>query len=192
MARPATGKQTTRHVALLRGVNVGGKNKLPMAALAALFTKLGCASVSTYIQSGNVVFAASDAVARKLAPLARAALQKEHGLDVPVVVRSAAELDGVVGENPFLERGAAEDTLHVAFLADAPTAERAARLDPARSPPDAFALRRGAAARELYLHLPNGVARSKLTNAYFDATLGTTSTIRNWRTVLALAALVRG
>jgi uncharacterized protein (DUF1697 family) len=107
---------------------------------------------------------------------------------VPVVLRSAAELRAVVRGNPFLEAGADPATLHVAFLADRPTAAAAASLDPARSPPDAFAVR----GREVYLHLPNGGARSKLTTAWLDARLDTVSTVRNWRTVERLLALASG
>jgi uncharacterized protein (DUF1697 family) len=79
-------------------------------------------------------------------------------------------------------------TLHVAFLADAPGAKRTALLDPGRSPPDRFVLRH----REIYLHFPNGVARTKFTNVYFDSKLGTMSTVRNWRTVLRLLELTGG
>ena len=76
--------------------------------------------------------------------------------------------------------------LHVAFLADRPTASRVAQLDPRRSVPDECEV----VGRDIYLHCPKGMARTKLTNAYFDATLATTSTIRNWATVLKLSELV--
>ena len=88
----------------------------------------------------------------------------------------------IVTGNPFLAAGADPAQLHVGFLAGAPTAARTAELDPDRSPRDAFEVR----GREVYLHFPNGTARSKLTVDYFDRVLGTTITIRNWRTVLKL------
>jgi uncharacterized protein (DUF1697 family) len=90
--------------------------------------------------------------------------------------------------NPFLEAGADIGTLHVAILADAPAAAKVKALDPDRSPPDAFAVR----GREIYLQCPNGYGRTKLTNAYFDSKLATTSTVRNWRTVLKLVELAGG
>jgi uncharacterized protein (DUF1697 family) len=103
-------------------------------------------------------------------------------------VRTAKELADVVANNPFLKAGAPEKELHVMFLADAPSASRIETLDPARSPGDEFAVR----GREIYLRLPNGTARSKLTNAYVDAKLGTVSTARNWRTVTTLLAMTEG
>ena len=181
MARPPTTAADT-FVALLRGINVGGKNKLPMRDLAALCTKLGCRDVRTYIQSGNVVFAAAPRVATRLAADLQRGIADTFGAKVPVVVRSAAQLRAVVAGNPWLARGVAAEQLHVAFLADPPARAAVAGLDPKRSPGDAFVV----AGQEVYLHLPNGVARSKLTNAWFDAQLDTVSTIRNWRTVLTL------
>jgi uncharacterized protein (DUF1697 family) len=88
----------------------------------------------------------------------------------------------VVDSNPFLKRGADTGTLHVAFLADIPDAKRVAELDSKRSPGDSFEIR----GQHIYLWLPNGVARTKLTNDYFDRTLRTTSTLRNWNTVQKL------
>ena len=170
------------HAALLRGINVGGKNKLPMKSLTELFVEAGCSDVRTYIQSGNVVFSAPDRIARRISVLISGAILARFGLRVPVVTRTAAELREVVRNNPFLRAGADAGTLHVAFLATLPDPSKLAVLDPKRSPPDAFAVR----GREIYLHCPNGMGRTKLSNAYFDSKLGTISTVRNWRTVLHL------
>lgn len=171
-----------RYAALLRGINVGGKNKLPMKELAALFVGAGCANVQTYIQSGNVVFDAPVALAKGLSASIQQAIAERYGYRVPLIVRSGAELAKAVEGNPFLRRGAAEKELHVYFLADKPAA---AELDAKRSAPDEFVLR----GREIYLRLPNGMGRSKLTNVYFDSTLKTVCTARNWATVLQLTAL---
>ena len=176
------------HVALLRGINVGGKNMLPMKDLAAMFTNAGCASVSTYIQSGNVVFEASPALSRRIPTLIERAISDRFGYQVPVVTRSGAELGKIVRANPFLEAGANIGTLHVAFLADSPAQAKIKALDPNRSPPDEFAVR----GREIYLQCPNGYGRTKLTNGYFDSKLATTSTVRNWRTVVKLLELAGG
>jgi uncharacterized protein (DUF1697 family) len=173
-------------VALLRGINLGGKNRLPMKDLVAIFERAGCVEVRHYIQSGNVVFGAKAELRTKIAGLVAQAIERHHGLKVPVVVRTAAEMRAVVGGNPYLDADVADaKKLHVMFLADRPSKERAATLDPRRSPGDAFELR----GRDVYLCLPNGVARTKLTNAYFDAALRTTSTGRNWNTVLKLAEM---
>jgi uncharacterized protein (DUF1697 family) len=178
-------KKEDAFVALLRGINVGGKNMLPMKDLAAMFEKAGCSAVKTYIQSGNVVFRADSKLASGIGAVISKAILAKAGLRVPVVVRTARDLLRVTSSNPFVERCADTDRLHVIFLADRPAAAQAALLDPARSPPDEFLVRGG----EIYLHCPGGIGRSKLTNAYFDAKLGTVSTVRNWRTVLKLLEL---
>lgn len=175
------------YIALLRGINVGGKNILPMADLAKMFVAAGCTDVQTYIQSGNVIFKAAPDVATGLPEVISAQIMKKFGFVVPVVSRNAVQLEDVVANNPFLKAGAPEGMLHVMFLADLPKTDSVAQLDPKRSPPDEFIVR----GRDIYLKLPNGVARSKLTNAWFDSKLGTVSTGRNWRTVLKLLEMAK-
>jgi len=176
------------HVALLRGINVGGRNKLPMSSLAEIFNDVGCSRVQSYIQSGNVVFEATPALASRVPAVIAQAVLERFEFEVPVIVRTAEELKGIVQANPFLQAGADERTLHVAYLADLPDVARVRALDRDRSPPDEFEVR----GREVFLRCPNGLARTKLTNAYFDSRLGTTSTVRNWRTTLRLLALAVG
>ncbi len=172
-----------RYVALLRGVNVGGKNRLPMQRLLAILVAAGCRDVRTYIQSGNVVFRMDDVSG--LTATVESAITAELGIQVPVVLRSATEMAQAVAANPYLEAGVLEELLHVSFLKEMPSPGNVARLDCDRSPGDAFFV----TGREIYLHLPYGVARTKLTNGYFDTVLGTISTQRNWRTVKTLAAM---
>ena len=176
------------YVALLRGINVGGNNMLPMRELVATFEGAGCARVRHYIQSGNVVFDAPAPLAARVPGLVRTAIEKRAGLRVPVVLRTSAELAKVASGNPFLAQKPDAKALHVLFLADVPGKEECAALDPERSPPDRFLVR----GREVYLLCPHGVGKSKLTNAYFDGALGTTSTARNWRTVLTLVDMCAG
>ncbi|HTF89358.1 MAG TPA: DUF1697 domain-containing protein [Planctomycetota bacterium] len=175
------------HIALLRGVNVGGNNRLPMKQLAAMFTAAGSQDVRTYIQSGNVGFRISGSRAKGLAARIERELEALFGHRIPLVLRSSLELQDVARKNPFLSAGADPDRLHVSFLAEKPAAKQVAGLDPKLGAPDEFALR----GREIYLHTPNGFTRTKLSNAYFDRALQTTSTVRNWRTVLALCELTR-
>lgn len=175
-----------RHVALLRGINVGGKNTLPMKALVTLFNDAGCTETRTYIQSGNVIFAAPPALARRIPDMVAKEIKTRFGYQVPIVRRTAKEFHSIAHANPYLRRGTDSKLLHVAFLADKPTASRVTHLDPRRSIPDEFEV----IGRDIYLHCAKGMARTKLTNAYFDATLATTSTIRNWATVLKLSELV--
>lgn len=173
-------------IALLRGINVGGKNKLPMKELVGLFETLGCKDVRTYIQSGNVIFGGPAALAKKIPGLAAVGIRKRWGYDCPVVTRTAAELIAAVKRNPFVKH-ADPAHLHIAFLAGKPSAAKIATLDPDRSPPDRFEV----LGREIHLHAPNGVAKTKLTNRYFDSKLSTVSTVRNWNTVHKLIELAK-
>jgi len=176
--------QSAAQLALLRGINVGGKNKLPMRDLAGMFEDAGCANVRTFIQSGNVIFTATASVSKGLAGVVASKIAAQFGHKVPVILRTVQQLREVVSNNPF---PGAEEILHVMFLADRPSPAKIAALDPNRSAPDSFIVR----AQEIYLHLPNGVADSKLTNAWFDSKLGTVSTGRNWRTVTKLLEMMK-
>ena len=180
-------KKPEVYVALLRGINVGGKNSLPMKDLSALFEKAGCSQVATYIQSGNVVFQADARLAGQIAGVISKEIKKGFKLDVPVVVRSAGELLKISQKNPFFKKGGTVDTVHVAFLLHTPHKTAIQSLDAQRSPGDAFEV----AGSEVYLHCPNGFGRTKLTNQYFDSKLSTTSTIRNWKTVLKLIEMTQ-
>jgi len=179
---------TSAYVALLRGINVGGNNMLPMKDLAAMFTKAGANDVRTYIQSGNVVFRVEREVSGRIPIAVAKAIAARTQLRIPIVMRSAAELRRIVQNNPYVQRGVDTDELHVVFLAAEPGEAAARALDPKRSTTDEFIVR-GA---DIYLHCPNGYGRSKLSNAYFDAKLATVSTVRNWRTVLKLLELSGG
>lgn len=175
------------YVALLRGVNVGGRNRLPMEALKALLVEQGHAAVKTYIQSGNAVFTAHGQPAEQMARCIGEGLSSSFGLQVPVVLRSADELLSAAAAHPLLSDGVDPKHLHVGFLSRTASPEQIARLDPRRSPPDRFLV----VGDHIYLHFPNGVARSKLTSAYLDSRLGAVVTVRNWKTVQALVGLVK-
>ena len=179
----AVGKAT--YVALLRGINLGARNKIAMADLRELFAGLGAEDVATYVQSGNVVFKAA-VPARELAGAIETKIKRDLGLDVVVLLRTPAQLAALVERNPFGESPAKE--LHVTFLADRPPAARVAQLAPERSQPDEFRV----VGREVYLRCPNGYGRSKLTNAYFEKQLALAATTRNWNTVTKLAELASG
>jgi uncharacterized protein (DUF1697 family) len=174
------------YVALLRGINVGGKNILPMKELAQLFLDAGCREASTYIQSGNVLYNAKPALAPKVPALVAKEIETRFGIRTRLVTRSKEELDEAIANNPFLKAARDEKPLSLIFLADLPKPEAVKQLDPLRSPSDEYVVR----GREIYVYQPNGVGNSKLTNAYFDSKLSTVSTGRNWRTVLKLQELM--
>jgi len=177
---------TQGYVALLRGVNVGGARPLPMEALRALFAEAGAKSVESLIQSGNVVFAATEASAPQILADVGACISREFGFAAPMLLRDATAWKTLIDGNPFLRDGADPDTLHALCLSETPSPAALARLDLSRSPGDEFEVR----GRDIYLRLPSGVARTKLTNAWFDSKLRVTSTLRNWRTVMKLGELV--
>lgn len=174
----------SRAVAFLRSVNVGGRGRLPMAELRAVAASLGLRDVQTYVQSGNVIFDAPPGL--DVGPRLKAALAEAAGLSTSVLVRTTGELDAIAGANPFLPRITDFVQLHVVFLADAPSADRIAQLDPDRSPRDTFVVH----GREIYVHYPNGAGRSKLTLDYFERRLRTSGTARNWNTVTKVQALL--
>ena len=167
------------YIGLLRGVNVGGHNKVSMSALRELHESLGHTDVATYIQSGNVVFTATKPVTP--ASLERA-INDEFGIDVTVVLRSRADMKRIVTANPFADKDL--KTVHVGFMASKPAPAAVRALDADQFAPEAFAIK-GA---DLYLHLPNGMGRTKLP-AHLDRKLKIPTTIRNWNTVCKLLEL---
>jgi uncharacterized protein (DUF1697 family) len=174
-------------VALLRGINVGGRNKIAMADLRALAEDLGWSAVWTYIQSGNVIFEAeSDAFALEQELEHR--IQRDFGFPVPVIVRSTVQWKSYSGSNPFPEAAANEANrllLYVPKQAPLPGAESALR-ERARDG-EAIAIVGDA----LWIHFPGGSGRSKLSPALIDRLLGSPSTSRNWRTVLKLQEMLQ-
>jgi uncharacterized protein (DUF1697 family) len=169
-----------RYVALLRGINVGGKHAVPMARLRALCESLGHADVSTYIQSGNVVFAAKRAVT----PAAlEQALASEFGFAIPVVLRTEAELAKIVKADPFPK--ADRSKVHVGFMATKPAAAAVKTIDHDRFLPEEVVVK----GCEVWYHLPNGMGRAKLP-LHVDRQLKTPTTVRNWNTVTKLLALL--
>jgi len=178
---------SARRVALLRGINVGGGKKVPMAQLRELFDRLGHGAVRTYVQSGNVVFTAADpdATPAQLAAATEQAIEAEFGFPVAVTIRTRDELAAVIDADPF--RGIADhpSRYHVLFLAAAADPSRLDEVDAAAFEPERFALR----GRELYLWTPEGIGRSKLAQTLSERRLGVAATARNWRTVTTLLAL---
>jgi uncharacterized protein (DUF1697 family) len=173
-------------VALLRGINLGPRRRVPMAALRGLLTEAGFEGVRTYVQSGNVVLSNDrppEAVARELEGLIAA----EFGFEVPVVARSRDELAGVVARDPLGEVAEDRKRYQVTFLESELPAEVAARLDALRVDPERLVID----GRELYTWHPNGVARSKLwaQTAAAKGLGGVVGTARNWTTVTTLLAM---
>lgn len=170
-------------ISMLRGVNVGGHNKIKMEALRALYESLGLLDAQTYIQSGNVVFRTK---VRDLALLAKRianGIEQGFGFRPDVIVRTSAELRDVIAKNPFATRpGIDPGKLLVTFLSGDPDADARDKVLKIKVDPEEFWL----IGRELYIHYPNGMGRTKLPAALIEKTLKTSGTGRNWNTVTKL------
>ncbi|MFD0412724.1 DUF1697 domain-containing protein [Streptomyces sp. NPDC127108] len=178
---------TKIYAALLRGVNVGGSRKVPMARLRALLEGLGHGGVRTYLQSGNAVFTADHGDEESLAAELTAALAAEFGFHVDVLVRDAAYLRAVADGCPFPAAELQGRQLHVTYFSAPVDAARFAALDQAAFLPEEFRL----GDRVLYLYAPDGLGRSKLGEALARPALtkGLIATSRNWNTVTKLVEL---
>ena len=170
-------------IALLRGINVGGNRKVPMADLRVVFAAAGCDDVVTYIASGNVVFTHPSRSDVALTADLQKHIKEAFGFDVDVMLRTASQWRSVIKGNPFPD--AAPKTLHVAFLKGKPPAGVLDAMDLPRFAPEELLLN----GKEAYLHLPNGLGTSKLAASL--GKLKTPATARNWQTVMKLADLVK-
>ena len=177
------------HVALLRGVNVGGRNRIAMDALRQIASDLGLAGARTYLQSGNLVFLVAQGAGGAVEEALRRALARQFGIDVPVVVRTQAALAAAIAANPFGEAASGDPShLLATFLNGAPRQEGLPAIRAAARLGERVEL----IGRELFIHYAGGVAGSRLTSTLIDRQLGAIGTARNWTTVLALEALARG
>jgi len=177
----------TMYAALLRGINVGGSKKVPMAELRTLMQGLGYDSVGTYLQSGNAVFGSDHGDEDSLAQELAQAIEKHFGFAVGVLVRDHAYLKAVREACPFPAAELEAKQLHVTYFSAPVGAERFASVDPAAFLPEEFRL----GDRELYLYAPDGLGRSTLAVALSKPRLlkGVVATTRNWNTVVKLEEL---
>lgn len=170
-------------IALLRGINVGGHNKLPMAQLREIAAVVGLGDVRTYIQSGNLV-ASTDGDPVTVGPELAQAITSATGLTVPVIVRTIDQWTALVEANPFPDAAESGTHVHVICL-PMPASESLRTFDASGFAPEEYAV----VGSEIYLHVPDGLGRSKLAiavNRLPDAAAGTA---RNWNTVQKLAEL---
>ena len=177
----------TRYITLLRGINVGGHAKVSMDDLRRLFLHLGYTGVTTYIQSGNILFTTAAHDPAQLTSDIEQALARELDLTITVLLRSLEEITIVTQANPFLSRGVDPTKLHVTFLRELPLPTRIAQLQPPASTPDEYI----PIGREIYLHCPHGYGNTKLNNAFFERQLQVPATTRTWNTILKLHGLAQ-
>ncbi|MFI2206260.1 DUF1697 domain-containing protein [Streptomyces sp. NPDC020192] len=177
----------TTYAALLRGINVGGARKLPMADLRSLLTGLGHTGVRTYLQSGQAVFTSTRGEEASLAAELSRAIEERFGFPVDVLVRAHAYLKAVAENCPFPAAELAARQLHVTYYSGPVAPDRYADIDQTAHLPEEFRL----GDRCLYLYAPDGLGRSKLAEALGRTrpTKGLIATSRNWNTVVKLVEL---
>lgn len=174
-----------RYVALLRGINVGGNTMIKMPELVALFESLGFVGLKTYINSGNIGFDSPKVAEEKLVGKIEKALEGRFCRAISVMVREQCAIGEILAANPFEGQFASHKEMHVLFLKDELTDEAKAFLADSVPPPERFAVH----GREIYCHLPMGVADSYLGRGVFERKLKISVTARNWRTVQKLSTL---
>lgn len=179
---------TKTYIALLRGINVSGHNKILMTELKQLFVDLGFFNVVTYIQSGNIVFKSKKTEIQKLEQTIANAIEKQFGHSINVLILTKKELETAFSANPFLIKNANLDItkLGITLLNLEPDLSKISEVDALIvDSNDEFIV----IDKRVYLHLPNGSAKTKLTNNLFEKKMNTSATTRNWRTITKLIEL---
>jgi uncharacterized protein (DUF1697 family) len=173
-----------RWIALLRGINVGGNNILPMAQLARHFEAMELTNVRTYIQSGNVVFDAAFGSAKSIAQSLASRIEREHGFGPRILLLGVNDLQAAIDANPFADAVGDPKSVHFYFLEQRPKQPNLSALEALKATAERYAL----LDRVFYLHVPEGVGRSKLA-ASAEKHLAVAATARNYRTVEKLLAM---
>jgi uncharacterized protein (DUF1697 family) len=171
-------------IAFFRGINVGGKNILPMKELSSVLESIGLKNVKTYIQSGNVVFQSKTSDKRKLSLAIRNAISKSRGFAPEVLILSMRELRDAIASNPFPDVEAEPKTLHLFFLASSPANPDMERLETVRADGEEF----GLTDQVFYLFAPDGIGGSKLA-VNVERAMGVPLTARNWRSVTKILSM---
>ncbi len=174
------------YISMLRGINVSGQKKVNMKELEKLYETLGLKNVQTYIQSGNVVFQTPEADALSLAGKIERKIEQSFGFNVPIFIRTKGEFQKLIKNNPFPGRD--ESKLHVTFLYSKPASLRMDEIVRAKDNAEEFS----SSGREIYLFLPNGYGRTKLSNSFFERKSKVLATTRNWRTLNTLFSMSNG
>lgn len=171
------------YISMLRGINVGANKRIKMERLRTSFQALGFDQVSTYIQSGNVIFKSAKIAQSALSRRIEERLLADFGFSVSVILRTSDEMAKAIQNNPFFKNpGIDPQKLHLAFLSDTPSAAALRKLATSIAAPDQFHY----SGKEVYLYLPNGVSGGSLMKTSLDRILSLPTTTRNWRTVNAV------
>jgi uncharacterized protein (DUF1697 family) len=174
------------YISILRGINVSGQKMIKMEELRKSYEKLGFKNVRSYIQSGNVLFESAKASLSSLEKKISAAIMKDFGFDVPVIVLEKTELLSILKNNPFKKEDVAH--LYVTILSEAPDKSDIEKISGLVSGKDEFKVKD----RHIYLYVPGGYGNTKLSNTFFEKKLQRSATTRNWKTLNELIALASG
>jgi uncharacterized protein (DUF1697 family) len=174
------------YIAILRGINVGGKNRLPMSELKAVLERAGFEEIQTYIQSGNIVFKTEETSSVKLAKRLFTTIKNNWGFQVPVIVLTAQQLSDILSVNPFIsEREAAFQ--HITFLDKEPEIQLIENMSGIKDVPNEYQV----STKAVYLYCPRGYSKTKLTNNFIEKKLKVTATTRNLKTSLILLEMAQ-
>ncbi len=171
----------TRYISILRGINVGGKRKVLMTDLKNLYEKLGLLNVTTFIQSGNVIFDLDlKSKGKDINDKIEQAVYKKYGFNVPVIVRSLDEMKIIITANPFLkEKDINLKKLHLTFLSGIPLKPDLENIKSIDYLPDRYSI----TGKDVFISCSGRYSESKLTNSFFETKLKVSATTRNWNTV---------
>lgn len=175
-----------KRIAILRGINVGGKRKILMTDLKSMFENMKFSNVNTYIQSGNVFFEVKKDIGNsEVAKKIEEAIEDKFGFDVPVIVKTPKEIEKAINRNPFYKDGVDIVHLHLTFINEEPTKENQEKTESYNCEPDKFEIKE----RDVFIYCEGKYHQSKLTNNFFEKKLKVKATTRNWKTVLKLYEL---
>lgn len=175
-----------KHISVLRGINVSGQKKIKMADLRSILEKAGLQNVTSYIQSGNLLFESKANDAAELSKLIAKTIQTAYGFDVPVLTLAPDYLRKVHQSNPFLPDHQDEiNRLYYTFLAEAPSKEKVKALEAIEFKEDQIIIKN----KVVYVYVPGGYGRSKFSNNFIENKLKVKATTRNWKTVNKLIEL---
>jgi uncharacterized protein (DUF1697 family) len=175
-----------KYIAFLRGINVGGRNQIKMPELKKSLEPLNLRNIATYLQSGNVIFDFEPVNTKELALSIENTIEQTFGCAVTVIIRTADDMEKIIGNNPFIKDPDIEiDKLHATLLLEASEPKMISGLDLKKEDNENFII----SGREVYLYCPNGYGRTKLNNAVFEKKLSTRATTGNWNTMKKLLEL---
>ena len=171
-------------ISLLRGINMTGYNSVKMKDLSELYMHLGFTGIETYIQSGNVIFSCPESMSSKdISTMLERTIHEKFGYNVPVMIRTIAEIKKLMADNPFLDESNFDASkMAVIFLHVEPSDAQIRKVSGVSYPPDKFKI----TGTEIYIYCPNGFGRTKLYTNFFEQKMGVTGTARNWKTISAI------